>query len=78
MAREKKQDSLNVDYSSILLLSAGWLKTKYIHSSTAFFLLQLRTVPTIVISRYSDFLLLVLINTGIFLHGSKLCGESRT
>ena len=30
------------------------------------------------ISRYSDFLLLVLINTGIFLRGSKLCGESRT
>ena len=30
------------------------------------------------ISRYSDFLLLVLINTEIFLRGSKLCGESRT
>ena len=30
------------------------------------------------ISRYSDFLLLVLINTGIFLRGLKLCGESRT
>ena len=26
------------------------------------------------ISRYSDFLLAVLINTGIFLRGSKLCG----
>ena len=30
------------------------------------------------ISRYSEFLLLVLINTGIFLHGLKLCGKSRT
>ena len=30
------------------------------------------------ISRYSDFLWVVLINTGIFLRGSKLCGESRT
>ena len=30
------------------------------------------------ISRYSDFLSAVLINTGIFLRGSKLCGESRT
>ena len=30
------------------------------------------------ISRYSDFLPAVLINTGIVLRGSKLCGESRT
>ena len=30
------------------------------------------------ISRYSDFLLAVLTNTGIFLRGSKLCWESRT
>ena len=30
------------------------------------------------ISRYSDFLLLVLTNTAIFLRGSKLCGESST
>ena len=30
------------------------------------------------ISRYSDFLWVVLINTGIFLRRSKLCGESRT
>ena len=30
------------------------------------------------ISRYSDFLWVVHINTGILLHGSKLCGESRT
>ena len=30
------------------------------------------------ISRYSDLLLLVLINTGLFFRGSKLCGESRT
>ena len=30
------------------------------------------------ISRYSDFLSAVLIDTGIFLRGSKLCGESRT
>ena len=30
------------------------------------------------ISRYSDFLCVVLINTGIFLRGLKLCGESRT
>ena len=30
------------------------------------------------ISRYSDFLSLVLINTGIFLRGSRLWGESRT
>ena len=29
-------------------------------------------------SRYSDFLWVVLINTEIFLRGSKLCGESRT
>ena len=47
----------------------------------------LRAVTTIVIAhtycasqdtRYSDFLSAVLINTGIFLRGSKLCGESRT
>ena len=30
------------------------------------------------ITRYSVFLWVVLINTGIFLRGSKLCGESRT
>ena len=30
------------------------------------------------ISRYSDFLSAVLTNAGIFLRGSKLCGESRT
>ena len=30
------------------------------------------------ILRYSDFLSAVLINTGIFLRGSKVCGESRT
>ena len=30
------------------------------------------------ISRYSDFLSAVLINTGIFLRGLKQCGESRT
>ena len=44
------------------------------------------TVPTIVIahnyvlriSRHSDFLSAVLINTGIILRGSKLFGESRT
>ena len=42
---------------------------------------HLRTVPTIVIvriSRYSDFLLLVLTNTGMFLLGLKLSGESRS
>ena len=27
------------------------------------------------ISRYSDFLSVLLINTGIFLRGSKLCGK---
>ena len=30
------------------------------------------------ISRHSDFLWVVLINTGIFMRGSKPCGESRT
>ena len=30
------------------------------------------------ISRYSDFLWVVLINTGIFLRGLKLSGESRS
>ena len=30
------------------------------------------------ISRYSDFLWVVLINTGILWRGSKLCGKSRT
>ena len=30
------------------------------------------------ISRYSDFQWVVLINTGIFLRASKLCGKSRT
>ena len=30
------------------------------------------------ISRYSGFLWVVLTNTGIFLRGLKLCGESRT
>ena len=30
------------------------------------------------ISRFSDFLWVVLIKTGIFLRGLKLCGESRT
>ena len=45
---------------------------------------MLRTVPTIVIycayvlriSRYSDFLSPMLTNTGIFLRGLKLSGES--
>ena len=47
--------------------------------------LDLRTVPTIVIahnvlhiSRYLDFLLVVLTNAGVFLHGLNLRGESRT
>ena len=47
---------------------------------------QLRTVPTIVIarayvlriSRYSDFLSVMLTNSGIFLRGLKLSGESRS
>ena len=45
----------------------------------------LRTVPTIVIahtflriSRHSDFLSPMLTNTGIFLRGLKLSGESRS
>ena len=48
----------------------------------------LRTVPTIVIAhtimyvlrilRYSDFLSVMLTNTGIFFRGLKLSGESRS
>ena len=51
----------------LLLMSKGWTAE------------ILRTVPTIVIAHtYSDFLWVVLINTGILLRGLKLCGESRT
>ena len=47
--------------------------------------MQLRTVPTFAtaqnvlrILRYSGFLWVMPSNTGIFLHGLKLCRESRT
>ena len=45
-------------------------------------MVKLRTVPTIVIvhtySEILEFPIVVLIDIGIFLRGSKLCGESRT
>ena len=35
-------------------------------------------IVRVIISRYSDFRLVVLTNAGIFLRGLNLCGESRT
>ena len=65
----------------------AWVGTglKFGKSSECKAVVQLRTVPTIVIEhtfcaslRYSDFLSPMLTNTAIFLRGLKLSGESRS
>ena len=56
----------------------GWKSTKFDFSTFKDGAYYCYCAYVLRISRYSDFLLAVLIYSGIFLRGSKLCGKSRT